>query len=153
MGSVQAAEAFARPTRVLLVDDDPRLARVVSTYLQLEGYHVGVAADGLAGIELLASEPFDIAFLDVMMPGMDGIEACRRLRSNPATAEIPVVIFTALSSDRDCERARLAGASHLVTKPFGLSGLRNIVESLTQRRGEALPATARLVPGGLATSR
>ena len=144
---MQAAPEILPPVRVLLVDDDPRLARVVSTYLQLEGYHVETAADAFEGLRLLACDPFDIAFFDVMMPGMDGIEACRRLRSNPATAGVPVVIFTALSSDRECERARLAGASHLITKPFGLSGLGSIVESLTgPARGGPLPPPLLTVP-------
>lgn len=136
---MQASEALKRPARVLLVDDDPRLSRVVSIYLELEGYDVSVATGAVEGMRLLASQPYDIAFFDVMMPGMDGIEACQRLRSDPATAEIPVVIFTALSSDEDCERARLAGASHLITKPFGLSGLGKIVESLTDRRRGGRP--------------
>ncbi|GAC1343507.1 MAG: hypothetical protein NVSMB29_16280 [Candidatus Dormibacteria bacterium] len=143
---MQAAPTLDRSTRVLLVDDDPRLSRVVATYLKLEGYDVSVATGAIEGMQLLADEPYDIAFLDVMMPGMDGIEACRRLRSNPATAQIPVVIFTALSSERDCERARLAGASHLITKPFGLLGLGNIVESLTHRRRGALLGASGLAP-------
>ena len=64
-----------------------------------------------------------------MMPGMDGVEACRRIRSNPATMDIPILMFSALSGDDDVERARLAGANHLITKPFNLVGLGSVVKS------------------------
>jgi CheY-like chemotaxis protein len=64
-----------------------------------------------------------------MMPGMDGIEACRRIRASPETQNMPVVMFSALSSDDDIERARLAGANHLITKPFNLVGLGSVVKT------------------------
>jgi two-component system phosphate regulon response regulator PhoB len=64
-----------------------------------------------------------------MMPGMDGIEACRRIRTNAETQSVPVVMFSALSSDDDVERARLAGANHLITKPFNLVGLGSVVNT------------------------
>jgi DNA-binding response OmpR family regulator len=117
-------------TRLLVVDDDPRLSHVISTYLKIEGYEVTTADNAVDGLQLTALERFDLIFLDVMMPGMDGIAACRRLRENPATARTPVVIFTALSSQSDIERAREAGATHLITKPFGLDGLGAVVRSL-----------------------
>jgi len=60
---------------------------------------------------------------------MDGIEACRRIRANPETQNMPVVMFSALSSDDDIERARLAGANHLITKPFNLVGLGSVVKT------------------------
>ena len=78
----------------------------------------------------LESEQFDLAILDVMMPGVDGIEVCRHIRSQPQTHSMPVLVFTSLSADEDVERARLAGANHLITKPFSLPG--------TWRRGPFL---------------
>jgi two-component system cell cycle response regulator len=119
--------------RVLVVDDDPRLLHIVAMYLGIEGYDVIIAPDGQAGLAEVAKQRPDLIILDIMMPGMDGIETCRRIRADPATAEIPVLMFSALSGDDDVERARLAGANHLITKPFNLVGLSAIVASFCVR--------------------
>ena len=115
--------------RILLADDEPRLLHVVGLYLSMEGFEVREAADGSEAIALLDSEQFDLAILDVMMPGVDGIEVCRHIRSKADTQSMPVLVFTSLSSDKDVERARLAGANHLITKPFSLPGLGAVVRS------------------------
>jgi DNA-binding response OmpR family regulator len=124
--------------RILVADDEPRLLHIVSMYLNMEGYEVVVAADGTEAWRLLESERFDLAILDVMMPGVDGIEVCRRLRAAPGTASLPVLVFTSLSSDADVERARLAGANHLITKPFSLPGLGAVIRTAFER--SATPA-------------
>ena len=115
--------------RILLADDEPRLLHVVGLYLSMEGFEVSEASDGSEAITMLETEQFDLAILDVMMPGVDGIEVCRYIRSQPATQSMPVLVFTSLSSDKDVERARLAGANHLITKPFSLPGLGAVVRS------------------------
>jgi DNA-binding response OmpR family regulator len=115
--------------RILLADDEPRLLHVVGLYLSMEGFEVREAADGSEAIAMLDSEEFDLAILDVMMPGVDGIEVCRHIRSKASTQAMPVLVFTSLSSDKDVERARLAGANHLITKPFSLPGLGAVVRS------------------------
>lgn len=115
--------------RVLVVDDDPRLLHIVVMYLGIEGYEVFMATNGEDGLAELERERPDLVILDIMMPGIDGIEACRRIRSNPETADLPVLMFSALSGDQDVERARLAGANHLITKPFNLVGLGSVVRS------------------------
>ena len=115
--------------RILLADDEPRLLHVVGLYLSMEGFEVSEASDGSEAITMLETEQFDLAILDVMMPGVDGIEVCRFIRSKPATQSMPVLVFTSLSSDKDVERARLAGANHLITKPFSLPGLGAVVRS------------------------
>ena len=125
--------------RVLIADDEPRLLHIVAMYLTMEGFEVSSAPDGKAALSLLASETFDVAILDVMMPGCDGIEVCRRLRADARTSALPVIVFTSLSSDADVERARLAGANHLITKPFSLPGLGSVVRQLFSP-SEALPA-------------
>lgn len=119
--------------RILLADDDPRLLHVVSLYLGMEGYDVTTAEDGDDALEQVLSGRFDIAILDVMMPGSDGIEICKRIRENASTKAMPVLIFTALSTDADAERARLAGATHMITKPFSLPGLGAVVRSCAER--------------------
>lgn len=119
--------------RLLLADDDPRLVHIVALFLGMEGYEVVTALDGDQALALALSQPFDVAILDVMMPGLDGIEVCRRLREHPATHHLPVLIFTALSGTNDVERARLAGATHMITKPFSLPGLGAVVRSVVER--------------------
>ena len=121
------------PLRILLADDDPRLLHIVTMYLGLEGHEVTTAQDGLEAQRLALDSDFDLLILDVMMPGADGIEVCRRVRENPATMRIPVIIFTALSSEQDAERARLAGATHMITKPFSLPGLGAVVTSCVEQ--------------------
>jgi DNA-binding response OmpR family regulator len=115
--------------RVLVVDDDPRLLHIVAMYLGIEGYDVAMAANGEDGLAEIDKQRTDLIILDIMMPGMDGIEACRQIRANPDTTDIPVLMFSALSGDEDVERARLAGANHLITKPFNLVGLGSVVKS------------------------
>jgi len=115
--------------RILVVDDDPRLLHIVEMYLSIEGYDVVTAENGEDGLKEAEAARPDLVILDIMMPGMDGIEACRRIRTNAETQSVPVVMFSALSSDDDVERARLAGANHLITKPFNLVGLGSVVNT------------------------
>ncbi|MFN2451597.1 MAG: PleD family two-component system response regulator [Candidatus Dormibacteria bacterium] len=115
--------------RILVVDDDPRLLHIVAMYLGIEGYDVASASNGEEGLQRVDDHKPELVILDIMMPGMDGVEACRRIRANPETAHIPVLMFSALSGDDDVERARLAGATHLITKPFNLVGLGSVVKS------------------------
>ena len=115
--------------RVLVVDDEPRLLHIVAMYLGIEGYDVVTAPNGEDALAEVGRQRPDLIILDIMMPGMDGIEVCRRIRATALTTDIPVLMFTALSSDQDIERARLAGANHLITKPFNLVGLGTVVKS------------------------
>lgn len=121
-------------SRLLLADDDPRLVHIVAMYLGMEGYEVVTALDGEQALRHLMSETFDAVILDVMMPGADGISVCRAMRQQPHTKHTPVLIFTALSSVSDVERARLAGATHMITKPFSLPGLGAVLKASVGRR-------------------
>jgi DNA-binding response OmpR family regulator len=122
--------------RVLVVDDDPRLLHIVAMYLGIEGYDVATAPNGEEGLAAIATERPDLVILDIMMPGMDGIEACKRIRAAPESASLPVLMFSALTSDDDVERARLAGANHLIMKPFNLVGLGSVVRAFFPQAGE-----------------
>src|SRR6202165_5426962 len=104
--------------RILLADDDPRVLQVVSRYLDLEGYEMDTVADGEAAVETAAANPPDLIILDIMMPGIDGIEACRRIRANAATSQTPVLMFSALSEE--AEAARGAGGGGLLPQPSHL---------------------------------
>jgi len=118
----------ARP-RILIVDDDPRLLHVVSMYLTIEGYDVTTAADGEEGLAAMEAARPDLVILDVMMPGMDGLEACRRIKRDPSTRSIPVLMFTALSREDDIEAGRTAGADRFINKPFSLIGLEAVIKT------------------------
>jgi CheY-like chemotaxis protein len=123
--------AMSRP-RVLLADDDPRVLSVVSRYLDLEGYDMSTVSDGEAAVTTATRDRPDLIILDIMMPGIDGIEACRRIRANPATSQIPVLMFSALSEE--AEIARLAGADGMLPKPFNLPALAEAVKTFFATR-------------------
>ena len=124
---------------VLVVDDDPRLLQIIEMYLRLEGYDVTTAENGEDALQRLKQQPVALVILDIMMPGMDGVEACRQIRGDAATSAIPIVMCSALSADEDVRRARDAGASHMICKPFNLVGLGAVVRSFL---GVVEPATA-----------
>ncbi len=123
--------AMSRP-RVLLADDDPRVLSVVSRYLDLEGYDMSTVSDGEAAVTTATRDRPDLIILDIMMPGIDGIEACRRIRANAATAQTPVLMFSALSEE--AELARLAGADGMLPKPFNLPALAEAVKTFFATR-------------------
>src|SRR5260370_37498057 len=84
--------------RVLLIDDDKRLHELLTTYLEQNGFAVTGAPDGQRGLSALDAEPFDIVLLDVMMPGMDGLEVCRRIRKK---SRVPILMLTAKGDETD----------------------------------------------------
>ena len=103
-------------TRVLIADDDTVVRDVVRRYLERDGLDVSVAHDGNEALRLLGSERIDVAVLDVMMPGPDGLTLCRTLRSRAATG--PVILLTALGEEDDRIAGLEAGADDYLTKPF-----------------------------------
>ena len=122
--------------RVLIVDDDARLLHIVAMYLGIEGYDVVTAESAEDGLAIHEMDPADLVILDIMMPGMDGIEACRRIREAPAHGDVPVIMFSALSGDEDVARARAAGATHMITKPFNLVGLGAVLHTFLPGKDE-----------------
>ncbi|HTX58139.1 MAG TPA: response regulator [Verrucomicrobiae bacterium] len=107
--------------RVLVVDDDRNLRKIISTNLELAGYTVETAADGKEALEKVEIEIPDLVLLDLMMPFMDGYEVARRVRShpNPSIANVPIIILTAKGETEDKLRGFEAGADDYITKPFG----------------------------------
>jgi DNA-binding response OmpR family regulator len=112
------------------VDDDARLVHIVGLYLQVQHFEVVTASSGEEALGLLGIGLPDLAILDVMMPGIDGINLCRRIRAMPGAETLPIIVFTALSDSADLTEATEAGANRVITKPFNLTGLGAAVEAL-----------------------
>ena len=106
------------PKRVLVCDDEPYIVESVSYVVRRAGYEVLVAEDGDTALAAAQRERPDLVFLAIMMPGRPGDEVCRRLKADPATRGISVVILTARGQEEDERRARELGADEFMTKPF-----------------------------------
>lgn len=116
--------------KILVVDDEPQLVRIVQFNLERAGYEVRTAFDGLEALERVEEEVPDLIILDVMMPRLDGFETLRRLRENPHTREIPVMMLTAKAQDVDVLRAWQQGADCHLAKPFNPQELLSLVRRL-----------------------
>jgi len=116
---------------ILIVDDDPLIRKLITTTLQdVAGFDLQEAGDGLAAIEAATAIRPDIVFLDYDMPRLNGIETCRRLRSDPATADATIIMLTAMSDQPAQDRAVGAGADLFLTKPFSPLRLLRLVDEL-----------------------
>jgi len=124
--------------RVLIVDDDPTVGDVVARYLSRAGYAVLVIADGQQALDQALADPPDLVVLDLMLPGLDGLEVFRRLRAH---APVPVVMLTALGDESDRLVGLELGADDYVTKPFSPRELVLRVQSVLRRSTAVLPAT------------
>jgi DNA-binding response OmpR family regulator len=118
-------------TPILLIEDDRRLAEMVSAYLGEAGFSVSVAGDGRSGLARLAAEPFDALVLDLMLPDMDGLEVCRRLR---ALSDIPVLMLTARGDAMDRVVGLEIGADDYLPKPFEPRELLARLRAVLRRR-------------------
>jgi CheY-like chemotaxis protein len=120
---------------ILIVDDDPMIRKLIATTLEdVSGYRLQEASDGAEAVERAVEAKPEIVFLDVDMPQLNGIEACRRLRSDPATASATIVMLTG-DSGPDAERgAQAAGADLFLTKPFSPLHLLRLVDQIGAAR-------------------
>jgi len=103
--------------RILIVDDDPNTLEILRRWLAREGYTTVSADNGPAGLEALGKDPVDVILLDVMMPGMDGLQVCEKLREHTAWRSIPVVLLTAKDDIETRSRGMQLGVSEYLTKP------------------------------------
>ena len=117
---------------VLVVDDSDDLREMLRISLARLPYNIVEAADGRAALDAIARQRPDIVLLDVELPEVGGFEVCRRLRADPATADLKIIMLTAAAQDEDRERALAAGADGYITKPFGL---RALIDRLAEELG------------------
>src|SRR5919206_5279940 len=133
---VSAAKGVMIMTRVLVVEDSPDIARLVQRSLLLEGYEVDVANDGRGALAVVRDSPPDLIVLDLMLPDIDGMEICRRVRAMEAAygqPPLPILMLTALDSVPDRVSGLDAGADDYVPKPFAITELLARVRSLLRR--------------------
>jgi DNA-binding response OmpR family regulator len=137
--------------RVLVVDDDSTVSDVVRRYLERDGFTVGLAVDGPSALRAFAQEKPDLVVLDLMLPGIDGLEVCRRMRAlDPA---LPVVMLTALGEESDRVLGLEVGADDYVTKPFSprelVLRIRSVLRRTAQSGSAPAPPAEALVDGDL----
>lgn len=125
--------------RVLVIDDDPNVSEVVATYLRREGAIVEVRGDGESGLEAALADPPDLVVLDLMLPGLDGLEVCRRIQ---ALAPVPVVMLTAKGDETERIIGLELGADDYVSKPFSPRELVARVKAVLRRASSPLPSSA-----------
>ena len=116
--------------RVLVVDDDPSIRELIGALLAPESFDVRFAEDGAEAVERARAEQPDLIILDIMMPMMDGLEACRQLKADPVTGGIPVLMLTARTGFDDRVEAEDAKAEAYLTKPFSPFTLTKMIEHL-----------------------
>jgi DNA-binding response OmpR family regulator len=133
---------MVRSQRILVVDDEPAIVRLVRATLQVDGYAVVAANRGEQALPLLEDERPDLVILDLMMPGMDGFETLRRIRSQ---SKVPVIMLTARASDADTLKGLQGGADDYVTKPFNPDELAARVAAVLRRSRGGTPAGGRTV--------
>lgn len=123
---------MAKKKKILVVDDERHIVRLVEVNLVRAGYDVVVAYDGVEALEVFAKEKPDMVVLDVMMPRMDGFEVLKKLQSDPASRDVPVIMLTAKAQDADIFRGWSSGVSSYLTKPFNPRELLTFVERIFQ---------------------
>ncbi len=139
-----------QPARILVVDDDAHTLEILRRWLNREGYATVSADSGPETLKVLEREPVDVIILDVMMPGMDGLEVCERLHANEAWRSIPVILLTAKDDMETRSRGMALGVSEYLTKPVNKQELFTRVQAqvrsreLERRMSETAAAVAEL---------
>lgn len=122
--------------KILVVDDDPTMVKLINVNLKLNNYAVLEATSGEQALEIVKNEQLDLVVLDIMMPGVDGWEVLKRIRSNPESQEMPVILVTAKTQDSDVIRGWELGADEYVIKPFNPLLLVEVIKLVLDRSYE-----------------
>lgn len=127
----------ARTLRVLVADDDPDMRTLIATVLREPAYEVVLCGDAESAlVRAHDKKPYDIIVCDFMLPGMSGLELIQRLRNNPMTAKVPILMISAHTNYGMDDRAKAVGANHFLNKPFTLSQLRSAITGLLAQKSE-----------------
>lgn len=127
------------PSVILIVEDEPAIRELLRMTLTANGFSCDEAGDGIQALERITSAKPDLVLLDWMLPGLDGLGVLRRLKADPATAELPVILLTAKSEESDIVLGLEMGASDYITKPFSNKVLVARIRALLRRAGEETP--------------
>ena len=103
--------------KILIVEDDPSFSRAINHIVEKEGYDVSTASNGMTGLRMATEDKPDLLILDVMLPGIDGFEICSRLRNEPQTAKLPIMMLSAKGQESDKTTGLKVGADEYLTKP------------------------------------
>jgi DNA-binding response OmpR family regulator len=118
--------------KILIVDDDPIILRLLASRLKNSGYDVVSAIDGESGLKKAIAKKPDLVLLDIIMPGLNGFEVCKRLKENDKTKDIPVIMLTALAGEKDLSKSLEEGADCFITKPFSAVDLLHEIKTAMQ---------------------
>lgn len=122
-----------KKNRIMIVEDEESLLKLESILLSARGYKVTGVMDGRTALEEINTEKPDLVLLDIMLPSLDGFEVCRRIKENPETSAIPVVMLTARKNSQDHAHGLEAGADAYITKPFKSAQVIDTIESLLNK--------------------
>ena len=122
--------------RILVVEDQDSIRRMIEALVGARGYKVTAVSTGTKAIDVAATDPPDMVLLDLMIPGYDGFEVCRRLRSDPLTRAVPILIISALDDADSRAKAAEAGATAYYTKPFSPMALLKEIDRLKTEAGK-----------------
>ncbi len=126
--------------KILIVDDEAEIQRFIQSSLRMQGYVTLLANNGNEALALIASEQPDVVIMDVMMPIMDGFSALQLIRSNSDTAQLPVIMLTALDKEDSVSKGWREGADLYLAKPFEVADLARCLEAIFQNDYTLLPA-------------
>jgi phosphate regulon transcriptional regulator PhoB len=136
--------------KILVVDDEPDIIELISYNLKKEGFIVESAADGEKALALINKNPYDLVILDLMLPGIQGVDLCRMIRSAPATTGLPIIMLTAKSGESDRVLGLEMGADDYISKPFSIKELIARVRAVLRRSSEKAAGDDIIIIGDLA---
>ena len=135
--------------QILVAEDDRDIASLIAHYIQKAGWHAHLTASGDDALAHARKQPVDVAILDVMLPGMSGLEVCRLLRADRATATLPIIMVTARAEETDRIMGLEIGADDYISKPFSPNELMARIRALVRRTRRNEPEETRLTLGSL----
>jgi phosphate regulon transcriptional regulator PhoB len=135
--------------KILVVDDEPDIVELVTYNLKKEGFLVVSASDGEEALKLIKKNQYDLVILDLMLPGIQGVDLCRTIRSNPATERLPIIMLTAKSDESDRVLGLEMGADDYISKPFSVKELIARVRAVLRRSSEKQHDAGKIILGDL----